>query len=248
VFDPVSALRLEPVFYRMDGHLNLDLEHFASQVINQRPKAALLIHYFGRVDPSAPDACAIARANGVPLIEDAAHALFTVMVTGDAGQLGDATILSLHKMLPVPTGGALLCRPCRAPRSSPGDVSALFEYDLAGISACRLTNAQRVVDLVRPLAGSIDLLWPSWLPGHIPHTVPVILRNCNRYEVYQRMNALGFGVVSLYHTLIEQISRREYPMSYEIADRILNLPVHQDVPSECLAPMVETLREVVGAP
>ena len=52
----------------------------------------------------------------------------------------------------------------------------------------------------------------------------MIVREANRDELYERMNAAGFGVVSLYHTLIEQIPRDEFPESFELSRTILNLP------------------------
>jgi dTDP-4-amino-4,6-dideoxygalactose transaminase len=55
------------------------------------------------------------------------------------------------------------------------------------------------------------------------------------------MNAAGFGVVSLYHTMIEQIAPERYPHSHAISHCILNLPVHQDASPDDMKAMIRTL-------
>jgi dTDP-4-amino-4,6-dideoxygalactose transaminase len=58
------------------------------------------------------------------------------------------------------------------------------------------------------------------------------------------MNDAAFGVVSLYHTLIDSIDPEEFPESYALASRIMNLPVHQDAEPEQLTAMIDKLREL----
>jgi len=55
------------------------------------------------------------------------------------------------------------------------------------------------------------------------------------------MNDAGYGVVTLYHTMIAEISRDEFPGSHALSRRILNLPVHQDTDRDALGRMVDTL-------
>jgi hypothetical protein len=57
------------------------------------------------------------------------------------------------------------------------------------------------------------------------------------------MNAAGFGVVSLYHTLISQISPDCFPATARVSQHILNLPVHQDASEKARESMV---RELAG--
>lgn len=59
------------------------------------------------------------------------------------------------------------------------------------------------------------------------------------------MNDAGFGAVSLYHTLIDQIRENEFPASHQISRRILNLPIHQDAQEEDLHEMVDCLTGLV---
>lgn len=50
----------------------------------------------------------------------------------------------------------------------------------------------------------------------------------NRDRIYEIMNGQGYGVVSLYHTLIEELRNSEHEDALWLSKRILNLPIHQD--------------------
>lgn len=69
------------------------------------------------------------------------------------------------------------------------------------------------------------------------------LLRANRDAVYHGMNRDGFGVVSLYHTLIEPIAPAAFPDAHRLARRILNLPVHQDILPEHLDAMAAVLKQ-----
>ena len=64
----------------------------------------------------------------------------------------------------------------------------------------------------------------------------------NRDIIYSKMNENGFGFVSLYHTMIKDISEQEHPEAYYLAKHITNLPVHQDVDKSYYYEMVELLK------
>lgn len=57
------------------------------------------------------------------------------------------------------------------------------------------------------------------------------------------MNDSGYGVVSLYHTLIEPLQKEDYQISIDLSKRILNLPVHQDTDTSRYPEMVRLLIE-----
>jgi hypothetical protein len=100
----VEAVRLsgaEIVWYRVDEDLGVDvadLERAAGE-----SDVAYVISHFGFPMPPLPE--------GVPVIEDAAHALFSEDFDGrPVGARGDAAIFCPRKSLGVPDGGALLVR------------------------------------------------------------------------------------------------------------------------------------------
>jgi dTDP-4-amino-4,6-dideoxygalactose transaminase len=252
VFDPVAELGLSYDFYRVNDQLHIDLKHLRQQFRTHRIKVLVIIHYFGYVDPGYAEAVSIARKHGAWVLEDEAHAMFTDLVGGVSGRLGDACIFSLHKLLPVKIGGMLLVnqgRECILDQIKCPEVSLPlpWEFDLTEISRRRRENAELLSDLLRPLAGEVDPLWGHPRPGEVPQTYPVLVRNVSRDQLYFALNEAGFGAVSLYHTLINPIKPEDFPVSHQLARQIFNLPVHQDVEPDMLKSMVKQLSECILA-
>ena len=244
VFDPVRERSLRHAFYRMDRSLNIDEEHARELLVNTRRAVLVLVHYFGRVDPASAALAAVARSLGATVIEDSAHALYTDLVLGCAGHLGDASVFSLHKMLPA--SGGLLTSLTREPSVATGTGSPLHSFDLARIARVRQRNAAFLAERLASLAEHIQVLWPDTAPATwVPQTLPITVSSFDRDELYQTMNDRGFGVVSLYHTLIDEIDSRAFPDSQWLSRRILNLPVHQDITLTDLEEMVDVLGRVL---
>lgn len=59
------------------------------------------------------------------------------------------------------------------------------------------------------------------------------------------LKVIMYVVVSLYYTMIEQISPQEFPVSHQLAGQILNLPIHQNVKPDALVAMVNQLGESI---
>jgi dTDP-4-amino-4,6-dideoxygalactose transaminase len=251
VFDPVVELALPYKFYRLDSRLRIDLEHLEHCFRTGQIKLLLIIHYFGSIDPNYNEAINLARKYGAMILEDEAHALFTDWSGGACGRLGDAGIYSLHKMLPVSTGGMLFVAPQHKKllhdiKASEIDICSPWIYDWHAISLRRKRNAEVLVDLLLPLSDELEPLWETLQPEEIPQTFPIIVKRASRNDLYIKLNALGFGVVSLYHTLIPQISDKDFPESYRLSRSILNFPVHQDIDVPDLIEMVEQLKNILS--
>jgi len=250
VFDPVAELGLEHRLYRMDERLTIDLEHLRRCFSTGNIKLLVIIHYFGYVDPGYREAVAMAREHGALVLEDEAHALFTDLVGGVAGRLGDAAIFSLHKMLPVESGGMLLLNGERGIenvgiRQDETGLVLPWEFDLPAIARKRVANAHQLAGLLDPHRELVEPLREGPSPGETPQTLPVIIRKGSRDRIYQMMNAAGFGVVTLYHTLIDRIDPENFPEAHRLSRRILNLPLHQDADREMLVRMTERLMECI---
>jgi len=256
VFDPIHAVGADAVFYRVTRTLAADVEHLTEQLRSANPKALVVIHYFGFAEPSTREICRLARSLGVPVLEDEAHAMYSDLVGNACGREGDACIFSLHKLLPVPWGGALVLNDrssALASRVAESNLRkdlpwAYRDYDFAAIAATRVANARTILSLLPDLAGKVDPLYREIPAGIVPQTLPVIITDKSRDELYFAMNERGFGVVSLYHTLISEIAQQGFPDSHWLAHRILNLPVHQDVGDEgCIREMMATLSVLVNS-
>ncbi len=100
-----------PVFAGIDpASMNLD-PAAAERAITPRTKAIMAMHY-GGVACDMPALSALARAHGIPLIEDAAHCIGATLGSVGLGTLGDYGALSFHatKNVHCGEGGALLFR------------------------------------------------------------------------------------------------------------------------------------------
>jgi dTDP-4-amino-4,6-dideoxygalactose transaminase len=241
IFDPIRELGLNFGFYRLDRALHIDMASVQEAVESSRAKVLLLVHYFGHVDPSYELAVRMARNAGLRVIEDEAHAMLSDLTGAVCGRLGDVCLYSLHKLLPVRSGGMLVRN---GDPLAPGvSARSLWEHDLAVISASRRRNAIRLLQLLAEVRDDAEPLWDPPLDGEVPQTLPVRLLHADRDAVYHEMNGAGFGVVSLYHTLIEPISKSAFPESYRLARKILNLPVHQDILLEDLDALIACFKK-----
>ncbi len=109
----VEAARLAGVaveFYRVDENLHVDDDDLVR--VAARSDAVYVISHFG-FPPVVPPA-------GRPVIEDAAHALFSLAGDDPIGGRGDAAIFCPRKSLGVPDGGALLAAAAPAQEADDG--------------------------------------------------------------------------------------------------------------------------------
>lgn len=106
----IARLRgAEPVFCDVvgDDDLTLDPESL-ERLVTARTKAVVVMHYGGH--PCLPEVLSAARARGLPVIEDAAHALGAHGAPGPCGSWGDVACFSFfaNKNLPLGEGGMLV--------------------------------------------------------------------------------------------------------------------------------------------
>jgi len=250
VFDPIRKSGVAWKFYRVTSTLDIDLDDFTAKIQKGNTSLALLIHYFGFPAPSARQAASIAKSAGVLVVEDEAHALYSDWVGGVCGRNGDAVLYSFHKMLPVKMGGAISFN-ISFPRqiykriqmeTVPTNLNYNpTDWDGLAISMMRRRNASFLLSCLKSLRGSVIPLYDTMPTGAVPQTLPVLVKNIDRNTLYEIMNAEGFGVMSLYHTLVKEIPEEVFPESYSISRSILNLPIHQDVEEKYLEAMVRVL-------
>ena len=107
VLDPVEAAGVRYEFYEVDKNLAPVLEDLKKKISQPNVKAVLAIHYFGFPASTFEDVVRLCKEHGKILIEDCAHALYSHLGGKRLGTFGDAAFFSLHKFLPVPSGGML---------------------------------------------------------------------------------------------------------------------------------------------
>src|ERR1017187_3960139 len=121
-----------------------------------------------------------------------------------------------------------------------------YDYDLYQIAKRRQHNARFLLQLLADSTLPVEPLHTSTPDGVVPQSLPVIVSTRSRDEIYFEMNSFGFGVVSLYHTLIQQITSEEFPESQKLSRHILNLPVHQDINDQELIDLVHCLGKALA--
>lgn len=84
------------------GTLNMDTEH-VKQLVNERTKAIVCVHY-GGLPCDMKELEEIAAAWGIPIIEDAAHALGATYHGQRVGAISDFTIFSFQAIKHITTG------------------------------------------------------------------------------------------------------------------------------------------------
>ena len=249
VLDPIERLSVPYGFYDLNYDLSINLESLQSQLQGTSFNVVLVIHYFGRTEPKIALVDEMVRQKGAILIEDLAHSLFSYALGTSAGRFGDLSLFSIHKMLPTKDGGMVLYRneglAERVPHSRHDVADGLWDYDLPAIAQKRRKLFRLLVDRLsasRPLRAHIDLFWRDLL-SDAPQTLPVFLLRANRDQVYLEMNSKGFGVVSLYHTLVSALHGT--PQAAWAAKRIINLPVHQDMTADSALEMVDAFEHLL---
>lgn len=249
VFDPVCELNLNYGFYHIKKDLTIDFDQIECMLKHEKINILLIIHYFGYVDPNYERIVDLASAQDCLVIEDEAHALLTDLIGGISGRRGVASILSLHKLLPLKKGGALVQN--NISENEPV-VNTLhlneyypFQFDLYSIAQKRVENFNELSRLLNGLSDNIIPIHPLLREGEIPQTYPVWIENVDRDRLYQKLNQLNIGVVSLYHTLINPISKDEFPESYALSRHIMNLPLHQDISINDISIMTDIIIETI---
>jgi dTDP-4-amino-4,6-dideoxygalactose transaminase len=116
-------------FYRVDGHMQADLDDLWRQA--RGAQLVYLTHFAGFAQPAA-QVSAVCQERGLRLIEDCALALFSADSRGrPLGSWGDAAVYCLYKSLPVPHGGLLLCSGMPAPATAAPPLASTLHH-LAG--------------------------------------------------------------------------------------------------------------------
>lgn len=246
VFDPIKAVGANYDFYDLNDDLSVDVADVERLLATGRHRVLVIVQYFGRTEPRLPLLRELADRYEVLLVEDLAHGFFSAQTGGPAGKYGDVCLYSLHKMFPVRDGGQItytrgdLVSGQNSTR--PELAHTIMSYDWAEIAAARRRNFIALTERLAasPLHGSqFELLWPELDSSDVPQTLPVRICGSRRDLVYSGMNEAGFGMVSLYHTLIPEV-RGRFARLEDLALHIINFPVHQDVDPSALDSMVES--------
>jgi dTDP-4-amino-4,6-dideoxygalactose transaminase len=246
VLDPVLQAGTRPGFYDLNADLTVDLDSLERELESSAASVLVVIHYFGRTEPQLAAIRALADKHAVVLVEDLAHGFFSALGAGDSGRHGQVRLFSLHKMFPFPDGGMATYSSSEylvAQKSTrPELANQVLSYDWRSIGDLRRRNFAEIAARLQALRShgvDFELLWPTLAPGDVPQTLPVRVLGEGRDAIYESMNREGFGMVSLYHTLIDAVGAGFVRM-HDLSHHIINFPVHQDVSRDAIPALVES--------
>lgn len=243
IFDSVYNSGLNYEFYNLNGNLRIDFFDLQSKSKKYNGCLVLLVHYFGFIDNNYNLITNWLDNNNIFYVEDCAHAWLSDLIGGVCGRRGKFSFYSLHKLLPMRDGGLIV-------QNRPNEVTINTNpfldlyYDLYSIHRIRRQNYIYLLKLLENVSG-IEIIYPELPEGICPQTLPIILINFDRDELYFKMNEAGFGLVSLYHTMIKELKDYNSEASLILSRKIINLPIHQDVTFVMLDNLVEEIKKYI---
>lgn len=245
IFDSVLNSGMSYDFYTLDGQLKIDFADLQAKTGKYQERLVLLVHYFGFMDNQYEVITDWLDTNNVHYVEDCAHAWLSDLIGGVCGRKGKHSFYSLHKLLPLAEGGLEVIN---NPKNKTKGINSFLDlgYDLYTIYEIRRKNYIHLLKLLLDVKG-IDIIYKELPDGICPQTLPVIVLNYDRNKLYQEMNEAGFGMVSLYHTMIEQLADYNSEAASVLSQKIINFPIHQDVRLEQLEQLVAKLKEILYA-
>jgi dTDP-4-amino-4,6-dideoxygalactose transaminase len=252
VFDPVCLTEINYAFYAVDEQLRPDLQMLEKQLSSGAFQLVFLIHYFGLPQVDVNDFVAMCRRYGAKVIEDCAHTVLGGLEGRRLGSYGDYAIFSIHKSISTNDGGFFIDNTgqvdcARMPKYLSISKSTLTKFadtDLRAVSSRRLENYHTVADWVLSIP-QLKLMFHRVPHGAVPLNCPVFVSEARREALYFNLVKRGILTTALYHKLIPEITKEEFPQAHLVSSCILNLPTHPDISPADLVPYERSLREAV---
>lgn len=249
VFDPIRKLNCNYSFYRVNADLSVDFDDIKKQIENKNVKILFVIHYFGFPQKNIQKIADYCKEKNIILIEDCAHSYSTKINEKTIGDFGDFALYSIHKIFATNAGGILKIN--KDDFALTGDtniaLSDLFQFVNSDIDEIS-TKRRNIYNYYMKRLNNTELydIFKAELPDDIvPLNFPILIKDADRYEIYNKLLEKGVPCVSLWYQLIEEINPETYPISADISKRILNLPVHQDITEEDAEKIIVQLNSLI---
>lgn len=253
LFDSVTIGNYEYAFYKLDKQGNACIESLRALEQTSAPSVLVLVHYFGRPDPCYDELVSIGIDRGWALAEDCAHAMLTHLCSQRLGVRSDAMVYSLHKMLPLDTGGILLTTAGGIPdgldfEDAMNAARSFVGYDHASAADHRQQISIAIQNGISTLDGLASPLWEATdLTKFVPQSYPIVIHAGpeKRNLLYERLHE-QCGLTTLYHTLISPLLDDDrFADSRWLSNHITNLPVHTAVTLESVKPMLAAIGKIL---
>lgn len=247
LYDPIKDRKyIKPIFYKMNSDLTINQKDLFEKIGKHKSRFLLLfVNYFGFIDSQISDIYKFVKGHDGYFIEDNAHAFFTYL--NQKYNFSDISFFSLHKQFPFEKGGMLKIHDKKIDSLKfngsiyPKAEYNFLNYSFKDIQNIMVTNFNVLNGKLSSKNAYVEILRPNLTEGTVPQSFPILLKNGDRFKIYEILNSEGYGVTSLYHTLIEPLRRDEFIESLRVSSKILNLPVHQDVDNAFFDSMINEL-------
>ena len=247
VFDPVLYTKTPYEFYLLNNELSFNLIDIENTFKKGHIKIFLIIHYFGFCLNDIISLKKLCEKYHVILVEDCAHAFTYGFENLRLGQYGDVSFYSIHKFLPTQTGGILkinnqIFSLPPIPKRDQCNYKVLLQLLNSNLKSIQNKRCENYNCLYSLLDGIDEIKIMFHLnEDTIPQSFPILIKTISREKLYFNLLKKGLPTIALYYRLISEIDKNQFPISYEISNSILNLPVHQDTTKDDLEYLVKQI-------
>lgn len=253
IFDPVESTKADFTFYNMKSDLSIDFESLSKLMYTKKFNILLVVHYFGFCRNDLKKIRELCDQNNVIFVEDCAHAFHLGLKNEKLGIAGDFSIYSIHKHLPVDSGGVLkniskkikLINLPEVDRISAEPAVQLLNSDLGAIAEARRKNYSLYADKLSGVEG-VEVMY-GLEDGVVPQTFPILVKNKMRERLYFHLIDKDMPMTALYYRLLDELSAQHYPFVHEVSEMILNLPVHQDISERDISSITKDISTFLAA-
>lgn len=209
VGNTIINMGAKPVFADVEsGTLNLDPASVES-VITERTKAIMPVHMAGH--PFELDAMyAVARKHGIPVIEDAAHALGASYHGTPIGAYGERACFSFYAIKNITTmeGGAIALK-------DPDEAARLRLLASNGLEATAWQRYGRTAGTAPPLVVAPGF---KYLMGNVNAVMG--LEQLRKFEAFKASRA---RIASMYRQVLEEVEEIRLPVTHDDIDHAWHL-------------------------
>jgi hypothetical protein len=248
ILDPIKESNSKFEFYDVDLQLDPDLESLRMSITSFSPTHVLLVNYFGFLTSNRTEVFELLSKYPVLIIEDFAHLIEPMVASREFPLMADFEVVSLHKTIGAGVGGGALI----SKSADAGFIDTISEHslkiyaksDLGLISKVRWRNYYHLQNYIESLeCDCFEFFFSDCRKPITPLNFPIRLRNFEiRHSLYKLLVDAGIVPTALYHRLVNELDSERYSISSDVSQRILNLPIHQDVEIRELDMMIEILR------
>lgn len=254
VLDPIEENNVNYEFYPILDNMQVDLESVEKIIETKSIKAILLIHYFGFLHCDIVRLKQICHDNKILLIEDCAHTIYSKVNNKYLGDFGDFSFYSVHKVLPVDSGGFFKIS---NPLYFKDDIFIQNdqEIEIESLEALLIYDEDLVTKKIREnyifmsnelnQIDGIKVLKPNLPVGIVPMNLPVLIEGLKREDFYLEMIEKNVTLIALYYRLIDTIDKNKFKVSHKISENIINFPINQDITKDEMLEIISKTKEVL---